>query len=78
MTQYEKILNYINRFGSISPMEAFADLGITKLATRISEMRRDGIDFSQEMVTSKNRFGEKVHYMRYSLGGDKNDNRKDR
>ena len=43
MTQRELILNYIKDFGSITPLEAFADLGITKLATRISEMRRDGI-----------------------------------
>ena len=77
MNQYEKILQYINDFGSISPMEAFSDLGITKLATRISEMRRDGIDFNQRMETSKNRYGEKVHYMRY-WKGDKDDYRKNR
>lgn len=77
MTQHEKILQYINDFGSISPMEAFTDLGITKLATRISEMRRDGIEFNQRMETSKNRYGEKVHYMRY-WKGDKDDYRKNR
>ena len=66
MTQHEKILVYIDRFGSISPMEAFADLGITKLATRISEMRAEGMEFSQQMEKTKNRFGEPVHYMRYS------------
>ena len=59
MTQHEMILAYIDRFGSISPMEAFNDLGITKLATRISEMRRKGHEFE------KNRFGKTCHYMRY-------------
>lgn len=68
MTQYERIIQYINDFGSISPMEAFSDLGITKLATRISEMRRDGIEFDQRMEYSKNRYGEKTHYMRYFKG----------
>ena len=77
MNQYEKILQYINDFGSISPMEAFSDLGITKLATRISEMRRDGIEFNQRIETSKNRYGEKVNYMR-SWKGDKDDYRKNR
>lgn len=48
MNQWEKIIQYINDFGSISPMEAFSDLGITKLATRISEMRKDGIEFEQK------------------------------
>ena len=66
MSQHEMILNYINNYGSISPMEAFMDLGITKLATRISEMRQDGHQFSQRMETRKNRFGKVCHYMRYS------------
>ena len=42
MTQREQILQYIKDFGSITPMEAFSDLGITKLATRVSEMRKEG------------------------------------
>ena len=67
MTQREQILNYINEFGSITPMEAFSDLGITKLATRISEMRRDGMEFKIETVKRKNRYGKLVHYARYSL-----------
>ena len=67
MKQSERILNYIHEFGSITPMQAFTDLGITKLATRVSEMKRDGVEFDQEMVTSKNRYGEPVHYMKYSL-----------
>ena len=67
MKQSERIINYINEFGSITPMQAFQDLGITKLATRVSEMKRDGIEFDQEMVTSRNRYGEKVSFMKYSL-----------
>jgi hypothetical protein len=65
--QRELILEYITRFGSITPMEAFADLGITKLATRISEMRRDGVGIKVESVSSKNRFGKTVHFAKYSL-----------
>ena len=57
MTQHEMILAYIDRFGSISPMEAFNDLGITKLATRISEMRRKGHEFEKKPESRKNRFG---------------------
>lgn len=59
------ILWYISRYGSISPMEAFNDLGITKLATRISEMRSIGIEFGQDYEGRTNRFGKKVRYMRY-------------
>lgn len=66
-TQKDRILDYLHRFGSITPMDAFHDLGITKLATRISEMRDDGIDFKISIERSKNRFGEATHYARYSL-----------
>ena len=67
MTQKERILDYMERFGSISTMEAFTDLGITRLSARIFEIRNDGIEISEQLERSKNRYGENVHYMRYSL-----------
>ena len=67
MTQCEQIIDYLNQFGSITPMQAFADLGITKLATRVSEMRKDGREFKIETVKSTNRFGKTVRYAKYSL-----------
>ena len=67
MTQKELILEYITRFGSITPMQAFSDLGITKLATRISEMKKDGMQFKIETIKSKNRFKKTVHYAKYSF-----------
>lgn len=70
MSQCERIIQYMKDFGSISPMEAYKDLGITKLATRISEMRADGMEFDQRMEKRKNRYGEKVHFMRYWLKGE--------
>jgi hypothetical protein len=70
MTQREAILQYIQEFGSITPMEAFADLGITKLATRISEMRRDGMKFKIDSIKVKNRYGKDIHFARYSFGGN--------
>ena len=71
MTQREAIIKYLKDFGSITPMEAFFDLGITKLATRISEMRADGMEFKIETVKSKNKYGKTVHFAKYSfLEGD--------
>lgn len=65
-TQKRLILDYITDFGSITPMEAF-DLGITKLATRISEMRKEGRQFKIEQVKGKNRYGKTTRYARYSF-----------
>lgn len=67
MTQKELILNYIADFGSITPMEAYSDLGITKLATRISEMRKEGMEFKIETIKGRNRYGKATRYARYSF-----------
>ena len=65
MNQRQRILKYIDDFGSITPMEAFMDLGITKLATRVSELIRDGEGITKEQVTGQNRYGDRTRYMRY-------------
>ena len=67
MTQKEMVLQYIADFGSITPIEAFSDLGITKLATRISEMRKDGMQFKIQIVKGRNRYGKPTRYARYSF-----------
>lgn len=69
MTQQERILKYINDFGSITAYEAVVDLGITQLSARLCELQAKGYDFKKEVQTGKNRYGEKVHYMRYSMEG---------
>ena len=44
MTQAERIIEFMEEHGSITSMEAFRKLGITKLTTRISEMRASGME----------------------------------
>lgn len=68
MGQKERVINYIDTFGSISPMEAFMDLGVTKLATIISYLRyKDNMIIYQMFIQAKNRYGENCYYMRYWL-----------
>lgn len=67
MNQKERIINYMKTNGSITPMEAFSELGVTKLATRISEMTREGIEVDRQMIKGKNRYNESVKYMEYRL-----------
>ena len=64
-TQYDRILNYLKEHGSITPMDAFQELGITRLAARVFEMERKGIRFDREVECGKNSYGKKCHYMRY-------------
>lgn len=74
VTQQQLILNYIEDFGSITPIEAFTDLGITKLATRISEMRKAGMNFNISTVKSKNRYGKTVRFAKYSFPKEETQN----
>lgn len=71
MTQTDRILEFLLEKGTITPYQAFEQLGITKLATRISEMRAAGVKIKREMVTDTNRYGDHVRYCRYSLEEEK-------
>ena len=69
MTQGQKILDYMKLFGSITPVEAFRDLGVMRLGARIYDLEQEGIRIAHERETAKNRLGEKVSYSRYRLEG---------
>ena len=66
MTQCERILKYMDDFGSISNREAFNDLGVGRLASRIHDLRRMGYNIVSETVQGKNRYDENVYYSKYS------------
>ena len=63
--QHKDILCYIFDHGSITPMDAFHDLGITTLSTRISEMGAMGIHLDRKYESGENRCGRNIRYMRY-------------
>ena len=68
-TQNDRIIEYIDKFGSITQLEALRDLGVFRLASRISDLKRLGYPITSDMVTVKNRFGEDCHIKRYRMEG---------
>lgn len=66
-TQCDRVIQYIKDFGSISTLEAMADLGILRLASRIFDLKEKGYEFEKTRVYTKNRYGEKTHYDEYRL-----------
>ena len=68
-TQADRVLAYIKTFGSITTLEAFRDLGVTRLSARIRifELRARNINIDSTSVTSKNRYGENCTYAKYYL-----------
>lgn len=67
MTQAERVLEYIAEFGSITQLDALKDLGVMRLASRISDLKRDGVPIRSEVEPVKNRYGETSYIKRYSL-----------
>ena len=66
-TQAERVLAYIEKFGSITQYEALADLGVMRLASRISELKKQGYPITSKVEPVRNRFDETCHIKRYSL-----------
>lgn len=75
-TQNNRILDYIVEFGSITQIDALRDLGVMRLASRVSDLKRRGYPIISTTETVKNRYGEKCRIKRYSLakGGVSNGN----
>ena len=67
ITQKDRILEYIRKFGSISIFEAYTNLGITQLGARKKKKKKEGYEFKTEWESNTNRFGEKTEYKRYYL-----------
>lgn len=67
-TQNDRIMAYMIEFGSITQIEALKDLGVMRLASRISDLRRKGYNIISKTETVTNRYGEKCYIKRYSIG----------
>lgn len=66
ITQTERIYNFIMTHGSITARQAY-HMGIMRLASRISDLRRAGVKIKTETVKVQNRYGSYTHIARYSF-----------
>ena len=70
-TQCDRLYSYMDEHAEgITQFEALKELGILRLASRISEMRSEGFLIAKEMVTVLNQFGEECKVARYRLLGE--------
>lgn len=65
--QAKLVLDYMKGAGGITSLEAFRDLGITRLSAVIFDLKAAGVPIAKETVTSTNRYGDKSRYARYYL-----------
>lgn len=61
------VIDFLKKCGSITPIEAEDGYGIRRLASRISNLRKEGYNIVTKTETAKNRFGVTVSYARYIL-----------
>lgn len=66
-SQCEKILDYMQKHGGITQLDAFLDIGCWRLASRISDLKKRGYAINREMIKVQNRYGESVPVAKYSL-----------
>jgi hypothetical protein len=67
-TQSQRVLEYIRETGSITQLEALKELGVMRLASRISDLKREGYNIISKPEAVVNRYGEKTYIKRYSEG----------
>lgn len=70
LTQNQRILDYVSEHGAITQLEALQELGIMRLASRISDLRRKGYQIESQMVKVENRYGETCRVKRYNIRRD--------
>lgn len=71
MTQCERVLRHLHDVAPLTGAQAMQEYGIAHLASRISDLRKEGENIHKEMKTSKNRYGERVSYAVYSMEENK-------
>lgn len=66
MSQCERLLDRL-QVSPITPMEAWSELGVYRLAARVCDLKEAGHDIAKETVSVANRFGEECRVARYRL-----------
>ena len=66
-TQCERILRHLKDNGSITTWESFTEYGITRLASRIWDLKQQGYKFEKNFKTKKNRYDENVSFVKYKI-----------
>lgn len=67
MKQTEKVLEYIEKNGSIDAWRAMNELGIMRLASRIADLKADGVPIAKVMKSKRGADGSVTCWAEYSI-----------
>lgn len=66
-TQTKRLMEALETGAHVTPLYAWAQLGIYRLAARVNDCRKAGADIVSERVTVKNQYGEACSVSSYRL-----------
>jgi hypothetical protein len=66
-SQADRVLSYMEEYGSITQIDALNSLGVMRLASRISDLKKLGYLIDSKTEAVKNRYDETCFIKRYSL-----------
>lgn len=66
-TQKLRILEYLEKHGTITTLESVMQLGITDPQHYIMELRNEGYNITDQWINGTNRVGRKIKFKRYRL-----------
>ena len=73
MGKKERLMNYLNEYGSITSFEAFTELFDTRLSDTIYRLEKDGKRFKRETKKKVGYLGKPITFYRYYLVGEENE-----
>lgn len=68
-SQNKRILEYLKRYGNITPLEALNGIGCMRLSARIAELKKQGFN-----IATITEYGNGKRYARYCLLEEKESN----
>lgn len=66
-SQCDRILMYLQQYGSITALDAMREFGCMRLAARILDLKKKGNRIAKTQQTTLNRYGDQVSISRYYL-----------
>lgn len=65
MTHKDRVMKFLNEYGSITSWEAIQEFGNTRLSATIYSIRESGVEIISEDESAINRFGDETTFTRY-------------
>lgn len=67
MTQTDRVLAHLEAGKRLTCLNAFHDLGVTQVAARIFELKKDGHPIGTRNIKVTNRYGDEATVVNYYL-----------